>query len=94
VRAEGEAREALAAEGFGSADVEEILANLGSPKLDARERLLMPFARETVRYRTGAIQERTRALGETLSAEEVVEAVGITALANSVGRLSILLETC
>jgi len=94
VRAEAEARGALAAEGFGAADIEGVLANLDSPKLDARERLLVPFARETVRYRTGAIQERTRALGETLSGEEVIEAVGITALANSVGRLSILLETC
>lgn len=94
VRAETEARDALAAEGIAAGELAEILANLGSPRLDARDRLLVPFARETVRYRTLAIQERTRALRTTLSADEVVEAVGITALANGVARLSILLETC
>src|SRR5258705_13407357 len=94
VRAETEARQGLAADGLGPADVEEIFKNLGSPKLDERDRLLVPFARETVRYRSGAIQERTHALAASLSPEEVIEAVGVTALANSVARLSVLLETC
>ena len=91
---EDEARSSLADDGLGAADVDEILANLGSPKLDRRDALLVPFARETVRYQTGPIQRRTRDLARELPIEEVIEAVGIAALANSLARLSVLLETC
>jgi AhpD family alkylhydroperoxidase len=92
--AEDEARAALAADGFAPRDVEDVLANLGSPRLDAREAVLVPWARETVRYRPLAIQERTRDLTRHMTAAEVIEAAGIAALANSIARLSILLETC
>jgi AhpD family alkylhydroperoxidase len=92
--AEMEARRGLADAGLTASDVDQILANLGSPRLDSREELLVPFARETVRYRNGAIQERTRALAERLSIAEVIEAVGIASLANAVARLSVILETC
>jgi AhpD family alkylhydroperoxidase len=91
---EDEARTGLAEDGLGPDDVDAILANLGSPKLDRRDALLVPFARETVRYQTGAIQRRTRELTRELPVDEVIEAVGIAALANSLGRLSVLLETC
>jgi uncharacterized peroxidase-related enzyme len=91
---EREARAGLGAEGFSAADVDEVLSNLGSPKLDRRDALLVPFARETVRYQTGAIQRRTRELARELPIEEVIEAAGIASLANAVGRLSIMLETC
>jgi hypothetical protein len=92
--AETEARNGLGTDGLGPADVDEILANLGSAKLDRRDALLVPFARETVRYRTAAIQRRTRELAQELPVEEVIEAAGVAALANAVGRLSVLLETC
>jgi uncharacterized peroxidase-related enzyme len=92
--AEAEARNGLAPDGFTPADVEEVLANLGSPKLDRRDALLVPFARETVRYQMAAIQRRTRDLARELPVEEVIEAAGVAALANAVGRLSVLLETC
>jgi alkylhydroperoxidase family enzyme len=92
--AEAEARGGLGADGLTSADVDQILANLGSPKLDAREALLLPFARDSVRYRNLALQERTRELGQRLSRAEVIEAVGIAALANGVARASVLLEMC
>jgi alkylhydroperoxidase family enzyme len=91
---EEEARAQLLGEGFTAADLDEVLANLGSPKLDRRDALLVPFARETVRYQVTSIQRRTRELARALSTEEVIEAVGIAALANAVGRLSVLLETC
>jgi uncharacterized peroxidase-related enzyme len=91
---EDEVRHGLAEDGFGPADVDEILANLGSAKLDRRDALLVPFARETVRYQPIAIQRRTRDLARVLSTEEVIEAAGVAALANGVGRLSVLLETC
>ena len=90
---EREARAGLAAEGFTATDVDEILANLGSARLDRRDALLVPFARETVRYQTGAIQRRTRELARELPVDDVVEAAGVTALANAVARVSILLET-
>ena len=93
-RSEIEAREALADEGLGRADVDTILTNLGSPMLDRRDALLVPFARETVRYQNGIIQRRVRELASTLSLDEVVEAAGVAALANVVARLSVLLETC
>jgi alkylhydroperoxidase family enzyme len=91
---EVEAAEGLRAAGFTSDDVSEVLANLGSPKLDGREALLVPFARETVRYRNAAIQRHTRELWERLGTQEVLEAIGIAALANGVCRLSVLLEAC
>ena len=88
------ARDGLAAEGLTDADVDGILANLGSPKLDRRDALVVPFARETVRYQTGALQRRTKALARELPADEILEAAGVTALANALGRTSILLESC
>jgi alkylhydroperoxidase family enzyme len=91
---EGEARAGLGVEGLDAGAVDDVLANLGSPKLDRRDALLVPFARETVRYQTVAIQRRTRELARGLTTEEAIEAVGIAALANSIARLSVLLETC
>ena len=93
-RSEIEAREALAGEGLASADIDAILTNLGSPLLDRRDALLVPFARETVRYQNRPIQQRVRELADALSLDEVIEAVGVAALANVVARLSILLDTC
>lgn len=93
-RSEREATGSLAAEGLEPADVAEILANLGSPRLDRRDAMLVPFARETVRYQNIPVQRRVRELTRTLPLEEVIEAVGVTALANVVARLSVLLETC
>src|SRR5262249_32843435 len=59
---EREAYALLANEGLAASEVDDILANLGSPRLDERERLLVPFARETVRYQVAAIQRRTHAI--------------------------------
>lgn len=89
-----EAERALVAEGLSPTDVDDVLSNLGSQALDARERLLVPFARETVRYRSTVIQQRTRELSTRLRTDELVEAVGVTALANSIGRLAVLVGTC
>ena len=93
-RSEREAREVLAGEGLAPTDVDDILANLGSPRLDRRDALLVPFARETVRYRNRVIQDRVRELAQVLSLDEAIEAAGIASLANAVARLSVLLETC
>ena len=50
------------------------------------------FARETVRYQTATIQRRMRELAPGLSAPEILETVGVVALANAIGRLSVLLD--
>ncbi|HEY2772707.1 MAG TPA: hypothetical protein VGK20_01515 [Candidatus Binatia bacterium] len=89
-----ETRRTLAAEGLSGAEIDEIVTNLGSPRLDEREQLLIPFARETVRYRNIPIQQRTRELGSRLGLDVAIEAVGMAALANSLARLSVLVSPC
>ncbi|TMA34709.1 MAG: hypothetical protein E6J79_16165 [Deltaproteobacteria bacterium] len=92
-RSEGESVLALERDGFGARDVEEILATLGSTRLDARETRIVPFARETVRYhRPVPIQRRMREVAEGLEPAEVLEAVGVVALANTVCRLGLLVD--
>ena len=91
---EGEARRFLTAEGLAPAELDEILTNLGSRRLDAREARLVPFARETARYQPAAIQRRMRELARGLSPEEVLEAVGIAALANAICRMSVVIDAC
>jgi alkylhydroperoxidase family enzyme len=88
---EAEATQLLAAEGLGAADVEEILKNLSSPKLDATEKLLIEFARNSVRYEFLEVQDRIeRELVPVLTSTQLIEAVATAALANSVVRLAML----
>jgi alkylhydroperoxidase family enzyme len=93
---ERDATAALVAEGMDSRDVAEALAHLASPCLDAREARLLPFARETVRCEPVEIQARTRELAGalSLSVEQLLEAVGMIALANTLCRTTVLLEPC
>jgi AhpD family alkylhydroperoxidase len=87
---------ALVAEGLDARDVADALAHLASPCLDAREARLLPFARETVRCEPVEIQGRTRELVATLdlSVEQLLEVVGMTALANTLCRASVLVDPC
>ena len=89
---EAEARALLAREGFAAADVDEVLATLSSPRLDAREARLVPFARETIRYQPAVIQARVREVCRDLGPAETTEAIGVIALANGVCRLSVVLD--
>src|SRR5262245_10183275 len=91
---EHEARTFLAAEGLSADDVEEVLSTLGSPRLDARERRLVPFARETVRYQPATIQARFRDVCSDFTPAEILETAGIVALANGACRLSVVLDAC
>ena len=91
---EDEARRMLEQHGLGAAEIDRILTDLSSPRLDARESRLVGFARETVRYQPGAIQLRVRDVCQGFSADEAVEVVATAALANALGRLSIVLEMC
>lgn len=85
-----ESRRALAGEGLDAGEVERILEHLASPRLDPLEALLVPWARETVRYRPAAIQERTRRLLSEIGPGRTLEAAGTAALANAVVRLGML----
>lgn len=91
-RSVGEAARMLADVGFSHTDVDDVLANLGSPRLDAREARLVPFARETVRCQPATIQKRLRELATGFDVDALLDVVGIVALANAVGRLSVLAD--
>ncbi len=90
-RAEREARSLLAPHGLDEGQVEEILSHLASPKLNPLEAAIVPFARETIRYRPADIQRSARKLREQLSLEQFLELVGVVALANGTCRLSLAL---
>jgi alkylhydroperoxidase family enzyme len=85
-----EAARLLAEEGFDKADLEGVLAHLASPKLERVESLVVPFARETIWYRPAQIQRRARALRAELGAPAFLELVGISAFANLVSRVGLL----
>jgi len=90
--AEREARRLSAKEGFGDAQVDDVLANLAAPDLDPVETIAIPFARESVRYEPMQIQRRARAVREKLTVEQFVELVGIAALANGLCRMTLLAD--
>jgi AhpD family alkylhydroperoxidase len=90
-RSEGEAKRLLSPLGLDEGQVDEILAHLASPKLDPIEAAIVPYARETIRYRPVDIQRRGRKLREQLSVEQFLELVGLASLANATCRLSLVL---
>jgi alkylhydroperoxidase family enzyme len=89
---EREARSLLEATGLAAAEIEPILTHLGSPALDPIEAAIVPFARGTIRGRPTQLQQRTRALRERLRSEEIVETVGVCALANAICRLGVVAQ--
>ena len=82
-----EVGEALRKEGLTDATVAQVLTHLDAPELDAVERLLVPFARETIWYEPAPLQRRARALLAHLSGPQVLEAIGVAALANGLCRM-------
>jgi AhpD family alkylhydroperoxidase len=91
-RSEREAFRLLDAEGVEPGEVEEILAHLGSPRLDPIEAKILPYARETIWYEPAAVQRRGLQLREQLSTAQFLDVVGIASLANMVCRLAIVLD--
>ncbi len=89
---EQEAFRLLAEQGLEPEQVEDILAHLGSPALDAAETTVVRFARETTWYQPAPIQRRARQVHEQLGAAAFLELVGITSLANAIARLAFLLD--
>lgn len=91
--AEREAFRLLEAEGLPAARSAEILDHLGGPELDPVECAVLPYARETIWYKDPAsIQRKGREVREQLSEEQFLELVGVTAIANVVCRLGMVLE--
>src|SRR5262249_30206153 len=90
--AEYEARSLFGRHEFGSAEVDRILANRGSPNLDELEARLVPYAHASVRYQPIKIQQQTRALGDAIGSDRMLEAVGLAALGNALGRIGVLRE--
>ncbi len=82
-----EVREALQREGLTEATLTQVLTHLDAPELDPIERLLVPFARETIWYEPAPMQRRTRALRERLSGPQLIEAIGVVSLANGLCRM-------
>jgi alkylhydroperoxidase family enzyme len=60
--------------------------------VNPEEARLLDWARETVRYETGNIQKRTRALAAAVSTEVLLEAVATAAFSNTAVRLAMLIE--
>lgn len=88
--AEREATRLLEETGLATDEIEMILGHLGSPALEPVEAAIIPFARGTIRGRPIKIQQRTRALREHLSPAQIVEAVGVSSLANAICRLDVV----
>ena len=78
--------------GMSEKSVESILETLGGPDISDQERLILDWARETVRYRTSAIQKRTRSLASEVSTEVLLESIGAAAVSNMAVRMAMLLE--
>jgi alkylhydroperoxidase family enzyme len=77
--------------GLGADDLDQIVRNLSSPRLSPVEARLISFARETVRFRTEALQRRMKDFSAGLPRAQVLDAIGMASLANALCRLSILL---
>jgi AhpD family alkylhydroperoxidase len=82
-----EVGEALQEEGLKEAALTQVLTHLDAPELDAVERLLVPFARETIWYEPAPLQRRARALRDRLSGPQLLEAIGVASLANGLCRM-------
>jgi alkylhydroperoxidase family enzyme len=78
---------ALAAEGLSQDTVTQVLTHLDAPELDDVERRLVGFARETIWYEPAPLQRRAKALREKLSNVQVLEAIGVAAMANGLCRM-------
>jgi hypothetical protein len=67
---------------------QRVLEQLDAPQLDDIERLLLPFVRETLWYEPAALQRRARALSDRLSRPQLMEAIGVAAMANALCRMT------
>jgi alkylhydroperoxidase family enzyme len=83
-----EVSRALQGEGLDAAAVSRLLAHLDGPELEPIERRVMLLARETLWYEPAILQRHARKLRDHLSNEQLIDAIGVTALANGVCRMA------
>jgi alkylhydroperoxidase family enzyme len=86
---QAEAVRVLAEEGMAADEVRRVLEHLASPTLDRVERVLAPYARETIWFRPAQVQRRTRAVQAELTPEQFLDAVAVVSLANAVCRMNV-----
>lgn len=77
-------------EGLSEEAIQDILLNLYSDHLTEKQVLMIRYTRNTTAYDTVSIQKEIKNLQQVLSPEELIECVGLAALANAVARLSLL----
>ncbi len=87
LRAEREAIRLLAEQGLAGDQIEVILSHLSSPLLDPAEKVMLPLARESIRYDHAQIQRQALEVSQKLTQEQFVELLGVIGLANLVCRL-------
>ena len=86
--------QSLQAAGLSEAAVTQVQTHLDAPELDAVERLLVAFARETIWYEPAPLQRRARGLREHLSVPQMLEAIGVAALGNGLCRMGAMVLDC
>jgi AhpD family alkylhydroperoxidase len=91
---EEEAVRLVLREGMSREAIEETLTHLASSELDDAERIVVPFARDTVWYRPAQIQRKGREALRELSREQFLEFVVVASLANSICRLAVVTGDC
>jgi alkylhydroperoxidase family enzyme len=79
--------EALRREGMKESTIAQVLTHLDAPELDPVERLLIPFARDTIWYEPAVVQRRARALRDRLTGPQLLEGIGVASLANGLCRM-------
>jgi hypothetical protein len=89
-----EVGEALQGEGLKEAALTQVLTHLDAPELDPLERLLVPFARETIWFEPAPMQRRARALRDRLTGPQLLEGIGVAALANGLCRMGAMVLDC
>ena len=87
---EREAAILLLDQGLERDDIHQVLTHLASPALSDVERVLVPFARETVRYQPAHIQRRCSEVRRHLTEEQFLKLLGVVSLANAICRLGFL----
>jgi alkylhydroperoxidase family enzyme len=82
----------LEGEGVPAEAHRRVLESLSGPELDATEKILLPWVRETAHYETEVMQRRTHELRQRVGDDVVLDAIGLAALANACARISMLAQ--
>jgi alkylhydroperoxidase family enzyme len=89
---EMEARRLLVAEGHTEAAIDQVLAHLSGPDVSPQDAAAAALARESIWVRPAQIQRYVRSLRSLFSHDQLVELLGVAALANTVCRLGVAVD--